>query len=1075
MKLIRLLLFIASVAFLGLAHAQTITTAPQSQVVAVGGTATFSVTATAPAGAQYLWRQNGTAVLGAVQPTLTVTNVQPQHAGIYTVSVTSGTNVVTASAILGITTTAKVVGAGSELAANILHPTGNIFDQVQLSGAAASVTADAGQATRMSYIDVNDDIVQVEFAGAGTLTVVLDAATGPATPLKYNQPSTSYMKGHATIVIAGADETTNATVFSVGRANAINQALFRSDVNYDGVADIAAVAIVGGNGKFGGLRTANASYFATKGITGVYAPGIQFTGPVFVGSINAFDAARPALVLGAASDTRITGGDLLQNNGQSVEVSGITLLKFTDGSTSQGFTVAAKLNQATLVQNGTNITTQIAPRASSTLYVAQLRPPSGATDSTASGYATILIAANGSATVNVFFSNLAASQTAAHLGIGSTTDFALNLPLGQVSGRGWTFTATATATSYDLINALNSGNIFVGLDSAKYTSGELRGNFVPATGSQTFTAPAAPPALASSALTAPSQTDAARFLTQATFGPTTATINALMARGITGWIDDQMALPATSMLGTLRADLAAFPKPPIPAILGDERFAWGANWHAAWWKQAVTSPDQLRQRVAFALSEILVVGLNDTLEFNMESKGKYYDLLVNRAFGNYRALLEDVTLSPAMGLYLSHVHNLKPDPTKGTQPDENYARELQQLFTIGLVQLQPDGTLMLDSSGQPIPTYNQTTISETAKVLTGWSWATSPESITDEGNYIYGSPSVNTIYPASLPNDNAWLNPMRYYDFFHDKTAKAIVSVQQVPLAQAQPTAVPAGKTGPQDLAILLDTVFNHPNTGPFVSRQLIQRLVTSNPSPGYVYRVAQKFANDGTGTRGNLGAVVRAILTDYEARSPAVLNNVGYGKVKEPLVRMTALLRALNIAAPNGRYMDSYFEESRYGSYQYTPTSSFAGPGTQIGQEPLNSPTVFNFFSPTYSPPGAMAAAGLVAPELEITDSNYGMQTPNFLTYLIYRNGTTPIPPPAGVTSPFLVVDYSALLPNARTPTALVDQLNLLFTANQMSAGTRTAIINGLSAMPTAATDLERVQSALQLVLVSADGAVQK
>jgi uncharacterized protein (DUF1800 family) len=225
-----------------------------------------------------------------------------------------------------------------------------------------------------------------------------------------------------------------------------------------------------------------------------------------------------------------------------------------------------------------------------------------------------------------------------------------------------------------------------------------------------------------------------------------------------------------------------------------------------------------------------------------------------------------------MGIYLSSLRNRKATfDAKGvqlTQADENYAREVMQLFTIGLVQLQPDGTLMLDAAGQPIPTYNQAMISETAKILTGWTYAGHAANLTNETNFTNFYPPLNTkaIYPAPLPDTAPWLVPMSYYDNFHDKTEKRIVSLQQVPITQAQPTVVPAGRSGPEDLKILLDTLFAHPNVGPFLARQLIQRLVTSNPSAGYVYRVAQRFNNNGAGVRGDLGAVVRAILTDSTA-----------------------------------------------------------------------------------------------------------------------------------------------------------------------------------------------------------------
>jgi hypothetical protein len=325
---------------------------------------------------------------------------------------------------------------------------------------------------------------------------------------------------------------------------------------------------------------------------------------------------------------------------------------------------------------------QTGARPSASLYVAQLRPDPAATGSTASGYATILINLDGTATVTVTFTNLTSAQTSAHLQLGASRDYVLNLPRGQVNGVTWTFAPSGAFTTNDLINALNTGNIFVGLDSANFPSGELRGNFTTAAGSQVFTPPAAPPALAANSLTSPTQTEAARFLTQATFGPTTATIAALQARGINGWIDDQMALPATGALSSLRADLAAFPNPPDPQPGNTPRFAWPNNWNGVWWKIAATAPDQLRQRVAFALSEILVVGRQDDIEFNFEATTAYYDLLVNRAFGNFRTLLEEVSLSPTMGVWLSHIRNLKANPAKGTAPDENYAREVQQLFTI---------------------------------------------------------------------------------------------------------------------------------------------------------------------------------------------------------------------------------------------------------------------------------------------------------------------------------------------------------------------------------------------------------
>jgi hypothetical protein len=295
----------------------------------------------------------------------------------------SAGRVTSTPAILGLTNDLfeKVRGPAAVWGANIVHPNGNLYDQVLLQGAAAAITAEAGKVTRISFIDLSNDIVQVEFSGAGTLSLALDDPSLQAPPENYEQ-AVNYVKGHAGIVITGANETTNVSVFSVGRATAFDPTgafnlllpisaannpanngspLFQGHGStiYDGVADIAFIAIASTNGKFGGVRTANASYHAIKGLTGVYAPGIQFVGPVYIGDINAFDAASPVLVLGSAATTQINGGDLLQSNGQPVKVSGITELNFVDGTTSGGVLLPAQTNKATLEQNGVDATGQL--------------------------------------------------------------------------------------------------------------------------------------------------------------------------------------------------------------------------------------------------------------------------------------------------------------------------------------------------------------------------------------------------------------------------------------------------------------------------------------------------------------------------------------------------------------------------------------------------------------------------------------------------------------------------------------------------------------------------------------------
>jgi hypothetical protein len=337
-----------------------IATQPAARSVAPGASASFSVVATSPATLTYQWLFNAQPIAGATAASLTVNPVGPADVGPYTVRVSDTIDSVTSeAAILGLTATGKLTGLVTEVASNIAHANGNIYDQVLLEGNAAAVTADPGQVLRLSFVDLTDDIVQVEFSGAGTLALTLDNASGPALPAKYQQ-AVRYMKGHAGIVIAGANETTNLSVFSIGRITAVDQTLFRGDVAYDGLADLAYVAISSANGKFGGLRTANASYFATKGQTGIYAPGVTFTGPVFVGDIAASDTATPLLILGAGTDVRITGGDLLQANSRPVAVGGFTQLRYTSGTTSHGTTLPVLLNQGRLEQNGADVTTATA-------------------------------------------------------------------------------------------------------------------------------------------------------------------------------------------------------------------------------------------------------------------------------------------------------------------------------------------------------------------------------------------------------------------------------------------------------------------------------------------------------------------------------------------------------------------------------------------------------------------------------------------------------------------------------------------------------------------------------------------
>jgi uncharacterized protein (DUF1800 family) len=414
-----------------------------------------------------------------------------------------------------------------------------------------------------------------------------------------------------------------------------------------------------------------------------------------------------------------------------------------------------------------------------------------------------------------------------------------------------------------------------------------------------------------------------------------------------------------------------------------------------------------------------------------------------------------------MAEYLSSLRNAKATFNSAgavlTTPDENYAREIMQLFTIGLSLLQPDGTLQLGADGLPIPTYNQTTITEMAKVFTGWGYA-----------------STNLTQFRTAPTN--YFNPLGLFPAFHEDTAKNLSPVLTTP--------IPANLGGVEDLKRALDALFNHQNTGPFVSRQLIQRLVTSNPSPAYIYRVAQKFANNGSGVRGDLGAVVRAILTDYEARSPEVISNVTYGKLKEPLLRLTALLRTFNASSRINRF--SGFQNTVDGA-PITPTTpnpndssrvssnssstNTTGIQNSLAEAALRSPTVFNFYSPDYVLPGELAKAGLVAPEFQITDDIYSINVPNTLrTFILASNAATTV-----TGNATLVLDLSYEQTLVGNPAALIDHLATVLTANAMTPAARARAVTALNGLASTSSALERAQIAVLLVATAPAGATQK
>ena len=526
----------------------------------------------------------------------------------------------------------------------------------------------------------------------------------------------------------------------------------------------------------------------------------------------------------------------------------------------------------------------------------------------------------------------------------------------------------------------------------------------------------------------PTAAEASRFLAQATYGPTDAAISQVRAAGYSQWIDQQMGTPAPrSHLGDMDTTLAELRLTNPGATLNPPDF------YASYWRQAVTGPDQLRQRMKLALSEIFVISLVDS---NVELRGasSYYDMLGQNAFGNFRTLLEQVTLHPMMGVYLTWLGNQKEDPATGRNPDENYAREVMQLMTIGVSQLNPDGTVRTDVSGRPLPTYTAADISGLAKVFTGYS-------------YYAPTPNAGTFRGGSRQTNDATVRSMIPYPQFHSTSAKSFLGV-----------TIPESTTpDPQgDLKIALDTLFNHPNVGPFIGRQLIQRLVTSNPSPQYVGRVAAVFNNNGKGVRGDMAAVVRAILLDPEAR--AVGNGVNDGKLREPVVRLANWARAFGAASASG-------------DWAITSTSG----NTSLGQSALTAPSVFNFFRPGYSPPNTRVGdAGLVAPEAQIVDE---------VTVAGYLN-TMQSAIDGGIgTSRDVRSAYAAEIAVASDANALVDRMDLLLLNGRMSPGLRGRIAGAVGAINVSATAgtaqttalTNRAKLAIFMTMASAEYLVQR
>jgi len=540
-----------------------------------------------------------------------------------------------------------------------------------------------------------------------------------------------------------------------------------------------------------------------------------------------------------------------------------------------------------------------------------------------------------------------------------------NTTVGDSNVGGNTGTTTGTTTGNNGGNNDNGGGDTTGNTTGNNTGGQTGGNTDTGTGdANTFNA---------AANLDPQDIDAARFLMQATFGPSQKSIDEFRAfSSKSAWIDAQMNLPVSLTQPYTRANSNGSNRVPR---------------HTPWWNNVTDEPDQLRQRVAFALSQIFVVSdLDYTLGNAQYGMSDYYDMLSRNAFGNYRNLLEDVTLHPVMGVYLSMVRNEKANAAEKIRPDENYAREVLQLFSIGLFNLNNRGEII--NPGNPQPTYSQNTVEEFARVFTGWEFP------------------VSRYWGDTALTDEAFVGRMVPDGNYHDYGAKTLLNGQ----------VIPAGLSVQDDIKAALDNIFLHPNVGPFISKQLIQRLTTSNPSPEYVERVAQVFNNNGNGERGNLGAVVKAILLDVEAQQ-GINVNPDFGKIREPNIKLAHYWRTL----------EAYTGPEANGVHN-TADFTLDALDEMGGQAVMRSKSVFNF----YLPDNPLAPGdSLISPEMQNMSEAYIAATHNNYHHLVYRfhnrADLTDDNPAVTITNLEPLADLSA------NPGDLLDWYNLMFFAGTM------------------------------------------
>ena len=565
----------------------------------------------------------------------------------------------------------------------------------------------------------------------------------------------------------------------------------------------------------------------------------------------------------------------------------------------------------------------------------------------------------------------------------------------------------------------------------------------------------------------PNPSASSRFLSQATFGSTYSEIQKVATQGIEKWLDDQLALPNSFKLETYVRTLhqSVVDSLNIKNNVSTNTLAnvFVDNWHfdAAWFQGSMTAPDLLRWRVAFAMSEIFVTSRNAPFNGNPYALASYYDVLMDNSFGTYRTMIDKITYHPTMGAYLTFLNNHATDNNNGKQtyPDENYAREIMQLFSIGLYELNTDGSEKKDANGRSISTYTNDDIYNLAKVFTGLSWG--------DGTYIGISEKDKWSYTKRMKfygrdSSDAIKNPW--------KTTPRIVDAHEYGAKTFLNTTIPARPVaqGNQDIQDALTILANHPNVGPFISRRLIQRLVTSNPSPAYIQRIATVFNNNGSGVRGDFKAVIRAILLDADARLCCGDEADYYGALKEPFVRYMNLIKGLNLEAQGG-----IFRNSMTRVYEKTE------------QKPLNSPSVFNFFSPDYVPDGPLKEVRKVSPESQLLSSQTLTGYFNALNDWLINDDPTDYNglftgetyKPNQDPKFNVVLDYP-LTRNDKVP-QLLDKYNLILAHGKLSAESLNVIgttiknmpyVQDANGVPAATEAFRRVRMAIFLIMTSPD-----